>query len=154
MADVKDIVVATWNGEDVKKRSDALARLSPFEIGLIVQGQAKLLAPVDTGRLRGSITTASGTGQKTSPSGEGAVGTDVLTPPTDPRETFVGTPVKYGPYQEYGTRATRAQPFLRPALDYARGQAPRIVEAGARKEFAEYMNVKSIYAQTNEAFSE
>ena len=133
------MIESTWNGDDVKKRAERLAGKSSFEIGLIVQAQAKLLVPRLTGRLGASITTASGFGQKTNPSGTGAVGTDTITPPTDPFETFVGTPVDYGPYMEYGTVKTSAQPFLRPALDIARGRALTVVQVGARKEFAEYL---------------
>jgi hypothetical protein len=133
------MIESTWNGDEVKRRAEALAGKSSFEIGLIVQAQAKLLAPRKTGRLGGSITTVSGSGQKTSPDGVGAVGSDNIAPPSDPLETFVGTPVEYGPYMEYGTVRTPAQPFLRPALDIARGRALTVVHAGARKEFAEYL---------------
>lgn len=147
-------VFTKWNGDDVKARAGKLAKLSPFEIGLVVQGYAKNLAPYQTGRLRASITTASGDGRATKPSGTGAVGSDTITPPNDPHETFVGTPVDYGPYQEYGTRRSMAQPFLRPALDMARGKALTIVQVGAKKQFGEYLNPKAIFSQTNEAFTE
>jgi hypothetical protein len=135
-------VATEWNGEEVKRRAEALAGKSSFEIGLIVQAQAKLLAPVaikNGGRLRASITTRSGFGQETKPSGINAVSTDIIEKPNDPFETFVGTPVEYGPYMEYGTIRTRAQPFLRPALDLARGRALTVVQVGARKEFGEYL---------------
>jgi hypothetical protein len=135
-------VTTEWNGEEVKRRAEALAGKSSFEIGLIVQAQAKLLAPVaikNGGRLRASITTRSGFGQETKPSGINAVSTDIIEKPNDPFETFVGTPVEYGPYMEYGTIRTRAQPFLRPALDLARGRALTVVQVGARKEFGEYL---------------
>jgi hypothetical protein len=147
-------VFTKWNGDEVKKRAERLAELSPFEIGLVVQGYAKSLAPVDTGRLRASITTASGTGQRTRPSGKGAVDTDYISKPEDKQETFVGTPVEYGPYMEYGTINTESQAFLRPALDMARGRALTIVQSGARKQFGEYLNPKAIFGQTNEAFTE
>jgi len=147
-------VFVKWDGDEVKRRAEALAKLSSWEIGLVVQGYAKDLTQVVTGRLKGSITTASGDGRSTKPSGQGSNGSDTIKPPTDPKETFVGTPVEYGPYVEYGTRRTYAQPFLRPALDMAKGRALTIVQAGAKKEFAEYLNPKSIFGQTNEAFTE
>jgi len=150
----KDGVLFEWNGDEVKKIAERLAEKSSFEIGLFVEGQAKLLAPVDTGRLRSSITTASGFGQRTKPTGKGAVGTDIIASPKDKLETFVGTPVDYAPYMEYGTVKTNAQPFLRPALDTAKGRAPYIVQVGAKREFGEYLNSKATFAQTNEAFSE
>jgi hypothetical protein len=150
-------VFTKWNGDEVKKRAERLAELSPFEIGLVVQGNAKLLAPVaieNGGRLRASITTASGTGKRTRPSGINAVDSDIIEKPNESNETFVGTPVYYGPYVEYGTFRMAAQPFLRPALDMAMGRALSIVQVGAKKQFGEYLNPKAIFGQTNEAFTE
>lgn len=147
-------VIMEWNGEEIKRRAEKLAGKSSFEIGLAVQGQAKLLVPRQTGRLGGSITTSSGFGQKTEPSGQGSVSSDTIQKPNDPFETFVGTPVEYGPYMEYGTRKTSAQPFLRPALDMVRGRALTIVQVGARKEFAEYISTSQLFSQTNEGFTE
>lgn len=57
---------------------------------------------VRTGRLRGSITWR--------------LGQD-----SDGLYADVGTAVLYGPYLEYGTSRMPAYPFLRPALDAARG---------------------------------
>ena len=128
-----------WNGDEVKKIAERLAEKSSFEIGLFVEGQAKLLAPVDTGRLKGSITTVSGMGQRTKPSGKGSDAGDTIAQPKDKNETYVGTPVSYAPYMEYGTVKTNAQAFLRPALDVAMGRAPRIVEIEAKREFGDYL---------------
>ncbi len=64
------------------------------------QGAARRLCPVDTGRLRASI------GWRLEHDGRGLV-------------AYVGTNVKYAAYVEFGTRYTRAQPFLRPALEEA-----------------------------------
>jgi hypothetical protein len=150
----RESTLTKWDGEEVKRRAEKLAGKSSFEIGLAVQGQAKLLVPRQTGRLGGSITTSSGFGQKTEPSGQGSVSSDTIQKPNDPFETFVGTPVEYGPYMEYGTRKTSAQPFLRPALDIVRGRALTIVQAGARKEFAEYLSTSQLFSQTNEGFTE
>ena len=62
-----------------------------------VESAAKNLAPVDTGRLRSSITWAIG---------------------KDGRGLYaaVGTNVFYAPFQELCTRNMRAHPFLVPAL--------------------------------------
>jgi len=62
-----------------------------------VERNAKRLCPVDTGRLRSSISHDLGR------DGRGLVGS-------------VGTNVEYAPHVEFGTRYMRAQPFLRPAL--------------------------------------
>ena len=62
-----------------------------------VESAAKNLAPVDTGRLRSSITWALGR------DGGGLY-------------AAVGTNVFYAPFQELGTRYMQAHPFLIPAL--------------------------------------
>jgi HK97 gp10 family phage protein len=133
-----------WNGDEVKRQADILAQKSPFEIGLFVEGQAKLLAPVHTVRLRGSIQTVSGTGQRTKPKDSN----DTIAQPDEKEETFVGTAVQYAPYMEYGTYRSDAQPFLRPAFDIAKGKVLTIVQRGARREFGEYLNPRGI--MTNE----
>ena len=65
------------------------------KIGLTAEGYAKKKCPVDTGRLRNSITHQS-----------------------DGKESvYIGTDVEYGPYVELGTHKQAAQPFLRPAAE-------------------------------------
>lgn len=66
-----------------------------------VETAAKRLCPVDTGRLRSSITH------------EVAVDLDGLV-------ARIGTNVEYAPYVEFGTSRATAQPFLVPALGAAR----------------------------------
>lgn len=61
-------------------------------IGLLAEGYAKDLCPVDTGNLRNSITHTS----------EG-------------KAVYIGTNVAYGKYPELGTVKMAAQPYLRPA---------------------------------------
>jgi hypothetical protein len=150
-------VTANWNGDDVIKRAKSLEGHSSYAIGLEVSGVAKGLCPVGKssagggkknkpgyvgGRLRGSITVVSQDGHRTTPKGPGAESSDVISAPTTPGETFVGTPVEYGPYVEYGTFRMYARPFLRPALDIVKGRVPKIVAVEARKDFGEYLNQK------------
>ena len=63
-------------------------------MGLACEGFAKLACPVDTGRLRSSITH--------------------MTKPSD-NAVYVGTNVEYGPDVELGTVHMDARPFLKPA---------------------------------------
>ena len=64
-------------------------------IGLQAEGYAKMLCPVDTGRLRNSIThTVDVTGLK----------------------AIIGTNVEYAAYVEMGTSRMKAQPYLQPAI--------------------------------------
>lgn len=61
-------------------------------IGLTAERYAKELCPVDTGRLRNSISHA-----------------------RDDNAAYIGTNVEYAPYVELGTSKMKARPFLRPA---------------------------------------
>lgn len=88
-----DIDVREDNTEIVTKGiADAIVR-GLEKIGLMAEGYAKLAVPVDTGRLRNSITHAQN-------------GKDTV---------IVGTNVKYAPFVEMGTRKQKAQPYLKPA---------------------------------------
>ncbi len=66
-------------------------------VGRRVANNAKRRCPVDTGRLRSSITHA-------------------VFREGDHLSAHVGTDVEYAIYVELGTSRMRAQPFLRPAL--------------------------------------
>lgn len=68
-----------------------------LRLAIKVERRAKRLCPVDTGRLRASIT-------------------HVLLPSGRGLEARVGTNVDYAVHVEFGTSRAPAQPFLRPAL--------------------------------------
>ena len=76
------------------------------EIGMVAEGYAKRLCPVDTGRLRNSITHVH-----------------------DGDSAYIGTNVEYGPYVELGTSVSDAQPFLRPAAQDHAEQYRRILKS-------------------------
>ena len=126
-----------WNGDEVKFRGRGATGKSTFEIGLAVQAQAKMLVPVVTHRLQGSITTQSGT-QGTAVEAP-ATAADKIAGPSGGLDTYVGTNVEYGPYKEFGTVRSAAKPFLRPALDSVMGQAVSIVRKNAKTEFGGYL---------------
>ena len=63
--------------------------------GLVAEGYAKKLAPVDTGNLRNSITHELDDGEPAA---------------------YIGTNVEYAPYVCLGTIHMKAQPFLKPAV--------------------------------------
>jgi len=150
LRDKQSGVQVVWNGDEVKARAIKLAQKSSFEIGLDVEGTAKRLCPVDTGRLLGSIMVKSGLGMVDAPEN----GEKQIQAPTDAFETFVGSSVDYAAYMEYGTIKTSAQPYLRPALDLAKGRAPQIVQIGAKKEFGDYLHPKDQWKQSPEGFTE
>lgn len=84
--------------------------------GLKVEGDAKLMAPVDTGALRGSITTS---GMSTA---SGA-------------QASIGSSLEYAPYVELGTSKASAQPYLQPALQKNKRTATNIVVSEIRKAY-------------------
>jgi HK97 gp10 family phage protein len=106
-----------WDGDIVKLQGKKVVGKSLYDIGLVVEGQAKQLAPVDTGRLAGSISTEQ----------------------IDKNQVEVGTNVSYAPYMEFGTVKTQAQAFLRPALALARGKALTLVKIASKYYFADYI---------------
>jgi HK97 gp10 family phage protein len=101
------------SNEDKQKIKQEVLR-----IGLYALRRAKQRAPVDTGRLRASITLADSDGLVQPLGGDGKEGDSV----DSPRGEFVvriGTNVEYARFQEFGTENQAAQPFLRPGLDDA-----------------------------------
>ena len=70
-----------------------------YKAGLLVERSAKQIVPVDTGRLRASISTR-----------------------VIPGNAEVGTRVEYARFVEFGTEKQKAQPYLKPALENNREQ--------------------------------
>lgn len=89
----------------------ALARALE-EVGLVAEGYAKKACPVDTGRLRNSIT------HQVRPS---------------EKSVYIGTNVEYAPYVELGTSRMKPQPFLRPAAADHEGTYKKIFESELKK---------------------
>lgn len=92
------------NGPDVIQTMNSRIPPALEAVGLQAEGYAKLLCPVDTGRLKNSISHA-------------VQGVTV----------YIGTNVEYGPYVEYGTRRQRAQPYLTPAATQHSADYKRII---------------------------
>lgn len=84
----------TDNTKLIKNATDQQIGAALEAIGLKVEGYAKLICPVDTGRLRNSITHVVKTNEKT---------------------VYIGTNVKYAAAVECGTSRQRPQPYLKPA---------------------------------------
>lgn len=92
------------NKDEILKQLGSRVPMVLEKLGLVAEGYAKRLCPVDTGRLRNSIThTVRG------------------------NTVYIGTNVDYAPYVEMGTSRTRAQPFIRPAIVDNRDEYRRIV---------------------------
>ena len=99
------------NTEEVLSATDEAIERALEAIGLQAEGYAKLLCPVDTGRLRNSITHEVAANEKA---------------------VYIGTNVEYGPYVEMGTARTRPQPFIRPAVENHLDEYKQISEANLR----------------------
>lgn len=99
------------------------------ETAIRIAAQAKRLAPVDEGRLRNSVMWIAARPDGVSESGAFNTGTGEKASEAEALDrrrlgggflratAWVGTNVTYAPYQEYGTRRMKAQPFMRPAKD-------------------------------------
>jgi HK97 gp10 family phage protein len=115
------------------KWEKAMDRALPT-IGLFLQGEAMVRVPVKSGRLRGSLTYATHRGGNAirHPAKSG----DSVQRPWDKDEVWVGTNVEYAPYVEYGTKFSKKQPYLRPAMDENK---ERILELYQREVHREMM---------------
>ena len=82
------------NAQRIAEAIDQALAKALEEVGLVAEGYAKKACPVDTGRLRNSIT------HQVRPS---------------EKSVYIGTNVEYAPYVELSTSRTKGQPFLRPA---------------------------------------
>jgi len=103
MSDIKFIQYG-----DIKSVADAIEKEVVVKQCAKIAAQAKQLAPVDTGNLKGSI------GYKTK---EKETAEPALSPKPNKNIGYVGSAKEYAVYQEFGTRKMQAQPYLRPAVE-------------------------------------
>ena len=91
--------------------------ISNLMIGAAIASQAKLLAPVDYGQLRNSLSASntSRTEMLNNMEGERADALDTQGLKDD--EVYVGSNSDHAIFQEYGTFKLPAQPYLRPAME-------------------------------------
>ena len=93
---IMDVKIEDNNKDEILRGLDGWAmRVALEEVGLTAERYAKRLCPVDTGRLRNSITHQVHVNEKA---------------------VHVGTNVEYAPYVELGTKRQKAQPYLKPAI--------------------------------------
>lgn len=86
------------------------------DLVLLVEAEAKKLCPVDTGKLRASITPVIESW---------AAG-------------YVGTNTHYAPHVEYGTRKMDAQPFLEPAFLEGKRVASKVFGQAVSRAIARF----------------
>lgn len=80
-------------------------------VGIQAESDAAKLCPVDTGRLRNSITHVVNSGEKAA---------------------YIGTNVEYAQYVHNGTSKQKAQPFLTDAVNQNADKYRRIIEAAMK----------------------
>ena len=102
-----------WYGDvvEVAVKKESVKAIN--KAALLVERDAKILAPVDTGRLMNSIT---------HDVNEADISARVGIPPR-----FDNTSMMYGVYVELGTSKMAAQPYLRPALEKNVGKIERLL---------------------------
>jgi HK97 gp10 family phage protein len=102
---------------DVKSAVAEGKAISNLMIGAAIASQAKLLAPVDYGQLRNSLSASntSKTELLNNMPGEKAEALDTQGLKDD--EVYAGSNSDHAIFQEYGTVKQPAQPFLRPAME-------------------------------------
>lgn len=94
MADTDGITVSADNTNEILNALTLGMQRALNEIGMTAEAYAKQECPVDTGRLRNSITYQVSNAEKS---------------------VYIGTNVEYAPYVELGTDRQKAHPYLRPA---------------------------------------
>lgn len=103
MAD--NVIVVADNTKQVTSAMKSAIEAALEEIGLVAEGAAKRICPVDTGRLRNSITHA-------------LMGNDSVA---------IGTNVEYAPYVHEGTSRHKGVPFLTQAAQNNKGRFESIL---------------------------
>lgn len=108
--------ILKWNDKKLRKvaEDEAMQRLT--KVGFMIEREAKHLCPVDTGRLRASISTAWKGGPSEGKTGTKAHEGDGVKAPTDELTVVVGTNVEYSTAVEFGKGKRKPKPYLRPAF--------------------------------------
>ena len=92
-----------------------------LETCIKIATQAKVLAPVKDGRLRNSIMYRTKFQEGMFNDSGGLSAPKKLDSQPKDNEGYVGSNLDYAVYQEFGTRYTRPQPYLRPAALIVKG---------------------------------
>lgn len=100
------------NSEAVLNALDSQIEAGLTAVGMTAESHAKDLAPVDTGRLRNSLTHQVEMSEKA---------------------VYVGTNVEYAQFVENGTQRMKARPYLRPAVVNHVDEYKSLIEQALKK---------------------
>ena len=125
-------MIKEWNGPAHKERMRRTIIQALTTIALMIEREAKRLCPVDTGRLRASITIHV---DKNRLIGYVIAGGNVDEAQVHSKRgrAIAGTNVLYAIFVEQGTWKMEAQPYLRPALEKLRPQIMAILKAAYKR---------------------
>lgn len=104
-------ITFTDNSRQVIRDMESIAKNALRDTSLYVEGKAKLLSPVDTGDLRGSISHKF----------------------KNDKEVHIGTDVEYAVFVEKGTSRQSAQPFLTPSVENNIREIKKIFESHLKR---------------------
>lgn len=106
---IDNLLIAENNTKVIEESIHSAIMAGLEEIGLVAEGYAKRLCPVDTGRLRNSITHAIFDGEEP--------------------YVIIGSNVEYAKNVELGTSTQKAQPYLKPAAQDHKDTYQRIMNS-------------------------
>ncbi len=114
-------------------------RMSNMQIGVAIASQAKLLAPVDMGQLRNSLSAISFDEMELLNDSDGEKAKQLSTLGLKDGEVYAGSNSDHATFQEYGTVKQPAQPFLRPSVELVvqKKKPAEIVERYGRQAMEE-----------------
>ncbi len=106
------------NTDKAAEAMEAAIESALYAAAVKIHGDAVMMAPIDTGNLRGSLSfsVCGGQAEGVSAPASSADGVGAASENT----ANIGTGVHYAPHVEYGTRKMSARPFLEPALQQNR----------------------------------
>jgi hypothetical protein len=125
---------------DPRKAVDKATVKSSLALGTAIAAQAKLLAPVDEGQLRNSLSASNLKDTKLLNTQPGEQAEPLDTKGLKEDQVYVGSNSDHAVAQEYGVgkKNITAQPYLRPAAELITGQ--NSIEGIFKKYGAEEMN--------------
>ena len=106
MSDIKVNSTIVWNGKKAEKAFDAAIVKALETSAILVQNAA----------VKNTIKQVYSTPESPSYKRSGDLKRSITRTKPSNGQIFVGSPLEYSPYVEYGTRYVKARPFLVPAL--------------------------------------
>lgn len=128
MASKMAFVIKQDNIKEIIKEKNEAVEKAMVSCGLIMERYAQDLCPVQTGRLRNSITFAT---EKYHSSGGGSPAKaedKALHGTPEVGSVYIGTNVEYAPYVELGSSKRKPKPYLKPSIQNHLNEYKDIIE--------------------------